>query len=529
MLLSVKSKVIASILALSVIGLISISYYLSNTLHKLSTDNNQQSLKMLSESIFQTMTTSMMLGDPEVVQLAFENAKKIEGIEDLEVTKSQAVIDIYGVGEKFTTDPLIIDILTNKTTKILENKTPEHHTIRMLRPMVAEERCLSCHANTQVGDSLGAMDLTMSLDKNNADIAATNMTLMISLGIAGVLFAIIASIFFIREIFNPLSDLKTRIASLVSGDKDLTKRLSHKDGNEFGEAAKEINKFVQMIQGTVNEIKSLGKENAAIASEIEVSSHVISKGTKQEQEIVHQTTLKSRSIKILLNQSILATEETKKTVEDANMELNTAIKALSALSVEVNSVVEIENELSGELSGLRNNADQVKGVLGVIKEIAEQINLLALNAAIEAARAGEHGRGFAVVADEVRKLAERTQKSLTEIDVSVSTIVQAINDVSDKMQMNAKNIENLSNVSYDVQDKINATSNAIIYSGKVANDSREDSIKMSNNLEEIINDIAKIEALSTTNGASVANIEEDLQKLVRVAKSLQISIEEFKS
>lgn len=87
MLLSVKSKVVVSILALSIIGLISITYYLSNTLHKLSNENNQQSLKMLSESIFQTMTTSMMLGDPEVVQHAFRNAKKIEGIEDLEVTK----------------------------------------------------------------------------------------------------------------------------------------------------------------------------------------------------------------------------------------------------------------------------------------------------------------------------------------------------------------------------------------------------------------------------------------------------------
>jgi methyl-accepting chemotaxis protein len=529
MFVSVKSKVIASVLSLSILGLISISYYLSSTLHKLSNDNNQQSLKMLSESIFQTMTASMMIGDPAVVKHAFASAKSIEGIENLQITKSQAVLEVYGEGEEFTQDPLIVDVLKNSTTKLIEKNEEKHHTIRMIKPMVAEERCLSCHYNAEVGYVLGAMDLTMSLDKNDADIASTNLALIISLFIAGALLAIVSGIFFVREIFTPLCNLKTRIASLVSGDKDLTKRLAYKEGNEFGDAAKEVNKFIQMIQSTVNEIKSLGHDNSAIASEIELSSHVIRKGTQQEQAIVQKTTQKSEAIKSLLVQTIQATEETKKTVEDANIELNSAISALSSLGEEVVSFVAIENELSSELSGLKANADQVKGVLNVIKEIAEQTNLLALNAAIEAARAGEHGRGFAVVADEVRKLAERTQKSLTEIDVSVSTIVQSINDVSDKMHVNAKNIENLSNISNDAQDKINATSNAIAYSTKVANTSKEDSMKMSKNLEEIINDISQIEALSTANGTSVQSIESDLQRLVQVAKALQASLEEFKS
>ncbi|EAK5325151.1 hypothetical protein CRG11_01950, partial [Campylobacter jejuni] len=60
--------------------------------------------------------------------------------------------------------------------------------------------------------------------------------------------------------------------------------------------------------------------------------------------------------------------------------------------------------------------------------------LLALNAAIEAARAGEHGRGFAVVADEVRKLAERTQKSLSEIEANTNLLVQSINDMAESIK-----------------------------------------------------------------------------------------------
>ncbi|HEF9188820.1 TPA: hypothetical protein SBV96_001765, partial [Campylobacter coli] len=75
-----------------------------------------------------------------------------------------------------------------------------------------------------------------------------------------------------------------------------------------------------------------------------------------------------------------------------------------------------------------------KNVTGIIGDIADQINLLALNAAIEAARAGEHGRGFAVVADEVRKLAERTQKSLSEIEANTNLLVQSINDMAESIK-----------------------------------------------------------------------------------------------
>jgi len=529
MFASVKSKVIVSILTLSIIGLFSITYYLSATLHDLSNSTAKKSLKMLSESIFQTMTTSMMMGDPAVVQSAFEHARKIDGIKHLDIIKSKAVIEVYAPNEKFTEDALIRTALNNKTTKILEKDMQGHHTIRMIKPMIAEKRCLQCHYNVKVGYVLGAMDLVISLDKNDAEISSTNMTLVIALIIAGIFFTIVATIFFVHEIFTPLNTLRDKIADLVSGDKDLTKRLAHKKGNEFGETANEVNKFIAMIQSTITDVKRLGHQNKEIANEIEMASHVIREGTQQEQALVKKTAQKSESIQTILDETIETAALTQEKIQASEEELLCAKDSLNTLSQEVVNFVDTESQLLEELSSLKTDADQVKDVLNIIRDIAEQTNLLALNAAIEAARAGEHGRGFAVVADEVRKLAERTQKGLGEIDITVSTIVQSINDVSDKMADNTKNIEALSDVSHDVEEKINITTQAMESSIEAANKSKDDSLNMSASLHEIIKYISDIEVLSTANRTSVTSIESDVARLVEVAASLQATIDEFKS
>ena len=212
-----------------------------------------------------------------------------------------------------------------------------------------------------------------------------------------------------------LSGSNPQLNALKDSVNDLLNLLSSAIGNDLSELNRVFDSYTRLdfttevanAQGRVEVVtNTLGEEiRKMLRTSLEFANSLHSQSDKLE-EAVAALTKSSNSQASSLEQTATAVEEITSSMQN----------------------------VSGRTNEVIQQTEDIRNVIGIIRDIADQTNLLALNAAIEAARAGEHGRGFAVVADEVRKLAERTSKSLGEIEANTNLLVQSINDMAESIK-----------------------------------------------------------------------------------------------
>jgi len=352
--------------------------------------------------------------------------------------------------------------------------------------------------------------------------------LLVSLGLV-VLFIVVMVFFTQKSITKPLNQLIERADNLSSGDGDLTRKLDIEGTDEIARASESINRFIEKVRILISEAKNLSHENSSVSHELSSTSLEVGRSVETSMNIIESTTTKAGVLKTEMGEGIKEAQEGKAELLKANDYLKEANNAILQLTRNIQESASTEVELAHRIQQLSSDTAQVKDILVVIGDIADQTNLLALNAAIEAARAGEHGRGFAVVADEVRKLAERTQKSLQEINATINVIVQAIVDSSERMNANSKKVESLATTASGVENKINHMFTMMQGATTVSDNSVENYVKTGKDIESMIENVGKINDISSQNARSVEEIASAAEHLSRMTEQLNLKLSEFRT
>ena len=362
--------------------------------------------------------------------------------------------------------------------------------------------------------------------KTQNSLSKSTMVIYIAL-VCTMLIVFIFSLLMTRAITKPLKYMSTTLHE--NDGSNLTMQINIDQKDEIGIIANAFNVFFGHLRGVLDNVKSVAHNNASIASSTSDITQDIGIKIKEEQTLVSLSAQKGKDVKSALDGSLEISEKSNRDIIEADEKLNTVKTHVLELVNQINDASATESELATKLVTLSQDAQQVKDVLTVISDIADQTNLLALNAAIEAARAGEHGRGFAVVADEVRKLAERTQKSLVEIDTIISIVVQAIAQSSEDMNRNSNFMNVLSEKSNDIEKQISEVGDIMTLASEVSTDSLEDFRRMSIDANDLISEIEKINKLYTKNTDSVEQVVEFMKDLNSSSKKLEQDIMNFKT
>ena len=296
----------------------------------------------------------------------------------------------------------------------------------------------------------------------------------------------------------------------------------------LGAVADAFNLTIQSLREIVRQVKQAAEQ----VNKSSTDSELFARNQSSEAlRMAEELAVTLNSVQMMTESIERVAENAREAEEVARSSSVTALKGGQAVDRTVSGIFQIRetvSETARKVKRLAEASQEISKIVLIISQISERTNQLALNASIQAAKAGEAGRGFAVVADEVRQLADRSGKSLKEIEQIVLQIQSETGSVMVAMEEGIQEV-------IDVTDRAEQAKTAL-----------EDIIQVSNRIDTLVRSITADTVEQRENSRAVAQVMQSveltaqatsqesqrvagsLQSLVSIARDLLSSVERFR-
>lgn len=361
-------------------------------------------------------------------------------------------------------------------------------------------------------------------------------------GLAVLITAMAAAVFFARLIANPVRKITSAMQTLSSG-RALPDVPESDNKSEIGEMARALMVFRDNIaENRRFQVAELEAEHAKAArqakidtllSRFEASSAQTIRDMAQAADEMRMTSElmadMARETSNQVSTAADAAEETSgnvQTVAAAGEQLASSIGEISRQMVTASQMAasgaEESDRANDRLLSLEDAATRIGSVVKLINAIAAQTNLLALNATIEAARAGVAGRGFAVVAAEVKNLAAQTAHATEEIASHVA-----------RMQSEAREsvvaIKSIHQSIRDINSLAASVAAAVEQQGAATSEIARNVQEAALGAYSVTTSVSRVQEAAKDTGASAAEVLTSAGAVADRAEKLRLDVEQFLS
>lgn len=304
-----------------------------------------------------------------------------------------------------------------------------------------------------------------------------------------------------EKYLNDKSETGIMCRSLKSIQKSFAKSMNiikknsstlNNESNSLSAISEELSSLISTIAQTISQICSDTSDQAVSLSNSSDSLAEFGNKISIITDKVNDVTISSSNIGDL--------------AQNSHNDLNKLIKSITELNTNFTN-------FSESISLMSSDIKEINEMTNIINDISEQTNLLALNASIEAARAGDAGKGFAIVAAEISHLAEVSKSSSDKIYNIVSKVLKNTDDIVQSTNLITDDVNTQTSVVNNTISTFTTISDAVEDMLPKMYAIVKEFIKLNNEKDLLVNNIASISEVSTHISAATEEISASSQEL----------------